>query len=200
MKEMITGGSDKQQRDDMEKLRRDGTDKPQSGDTLRVADIINESIVDGPGLRLVIFTQGCARMCPGCHNPKTHLPDGGHDVSIGDILLRVKHNPLLRGLTFSGGEPFLQAGPLSRVAKAVKENGLDIVTYTGYTYEELLSGANDSNNWLDLLWNTDILVDGPYVENLRTLDVPFIGSKNQRAIDIKLSMARGEIVLYKFGG
>ncbi|MCL2164403.1 MAG: radical SAM protein [Oscillospiraceae bacterium] len=165
---------------------------------IRLADIVDDSIVDGPGFRMTIFVQGCSRICPGCHNPGTHDPNGGYDYSCDEILARAKRNPLLRGLTFSGGEPFMQAEACSYLAGAAAKTGLDIMTYTGYTYEELLAGADSENHWFDLLSNTNILVDGPYDEALRTLDEPFRGSKNQRAIDVKASLARGEVTLFEF--
>ena len=103
---------------------------------LRVAGIVEESIVDGPGYRFTIFTQGCPHDCPGCHNPQTHPIDGGTEVSVRTLYDRILRNPLLRGVTFSGGEPFLQAAPLAALATAVHAAGkLDVVTYTGYTYE-----------------------------------------------------------------
>ena len=164
--------------------------------TIRVADIISDSIVDGPGFRLVVFAQGCNRNCPKCHNPNTHARDGGYTVTCEEVLTRAKKNPLLQGLTFSGGEPFLQAGAFSCLAKAVAECGFDVVTYTGYTYEQLILGADNENKWLELLSNTDILIDGPYDDSQRTLGLPYRGSRNQRAIDAKASIARNEIVTY----
>ena len=166
--------------------------------TVRIADIINDSIVDGPGLRMTIFSQGCPHICPGCHNPQTLPFDGGYIISCDEILRRAKKNPLLRGLTFSGGEPFVQAESFFYLAKTAAESHLDIVTYTGFTYEQLIRDATSENFWLELLSHTDILVDGPFVEALRTLDTPFVGSKNQRVIDVKASMAHSEIVLFKF--
>ena len=166
--------------------------------TIRIADIINESIVDGPGLRMTVFAQGCPHDCPGCHNPETHSPDGGYDISNDEILSRAKNNPLLDGLTFSGGEPFMQAEAFANLARAASEAGYDIITFSGYTYDSLLSGANKNNHWSDLLQYTDILIDGPYVESLRTFDMPFRGSKNQRAIDVKASMAQNKTILHEF--
>ena len=166
--------------------------------TLRVADIVSDSIVDGPGLRITVFAQGCVRSCPNCHNPQTLPLDGGYVVSCDEIIAMAKKNPLLQGLTFSGGEPFLQAGAFSYLAKIASGMNLDIVTYTGYTYEQLIKGANDDNHWLDLLSTTDVLIDGEFVSSQRTLELPYRGSKNQRAIDAKASVAQNEVVLFEF--
>lgn len=154
---------------------------------LRLSGIVEESIVDGPGLRLVLFTQGCPHGCKGCHNPETHDPEGGFVRHVEEILAQYDENPLLDGVTFSGGEPFLQAGALCAVAEKVRARGGDVITYTGYTYEALLArterGAEpDAARLLEL---TDLLVDGPYVEALRDLELPFRGSSNQRLLDRK---------------
>ena len=197
---------------------------------IRVSGIINESVVDGPGIRMVVFAQGCNRACPGCHNPETHAPDGGYETSVSGLLLAAQKNPLLRGLTFSGGEPFLQAPAFAELARLARASGLDIMTYTGYTIEEILgigakktevnatdsgaagvrgalngaaaeaASATDSgaanapsaslcSGFLELLENTDILVDGPYIEALRTLNAPYRGSLNQRVIDVAATLA-----------
>lgn len=154
------------------------------GVKLRINGIIEESIVDGEGIRFVVFTQGCKHNCPGCHNPSTHPVDGGERVDIESILKQALENPLLDGVTFSGGEPFLQAGPLSELAKGIKKAGLNITAYTGYTYERLLQIAKDNDDIASLLSLTDTLIDGPYVEELRDLSLAFRGSKNQRIIDL----------------
>ena len=146
--------------------------------------------MDGPGIRLVVFAQGCDRACPGCHNPGTHPRDGGYEVGISEILEMAAQNPLLRGLTFSGGEPFLQAAVFARLARLAHDAGLDIVTYTGYTLEEILEhGEGAADGFRDLLAQTDILVDGPFIESLRTLDAPHRGSANQRVIDVAATLA-----------
>lgn len=150
--------------------------------SVRINSIIEESIVDGPGLRLVVFTQGCPHHCPGCHNPQTHDPAGGYTVDTADILARMQENPLLDGITFSGGEPFLQAGPLAALAQAVHAAGMDVVTYTGYVYEDLL--AQDDPAVTALLQATDLLVDGPYIEALQNTALPFRGSSNQRLLNL----------------
>ena len=106
---------------------------------LRISGIVEESIVDGPGLRYVVFTQGCPHHCPGCHNPQTHDFDGGEFRDTDDILRQFMENPLLSGITFSGGEPFVQAEPLCHLADAVHAAGKNVYAYSGYTCEELYS-------------------------------------------------------------
>lgn len=155
------------------------------GGMLRLASIIEESIVDGPGLRFVLFTQGCPHHCQGCHNPETHSPSGGTQRHFSEVLSLYDENPLLKGITFSGGEPFCQAAVLCELAEAVQARGGDIVTYTGYTYERLMlmvqhGQAEDVARLLEL---TDLLIDGPYIEALRDLELPFRGSTNQRLLD-----------------
>lgn len=149
---------------------------------IRISGMIDESIVDGPGLRMTVFVQGCPHHCKGCHNPQTHDFDGGEVKSIMDIFESFKENPLLSGITFSGGEPFCQPRPLSRLGQLVKGEGQNVVTYTGYTYEQLLEMSKTDEGVKDLLEVTDILIDGPYVEEKRDLDLKYRGSSNQRII------------------
>ncbi|MDR0314348.1 MAG: anaerobic ribonucleoside-triphosphate reductase activating protein, partial [Oscillospiraceae bacterium] len=149
---------------------------------LRLAGVIRESIVDGPGWRLVVFVQGCPHSCKGCQNPHTHSFEGGYDSSVENILGAVKANALLSGVTLSGGEPFTQAKPLSVLAGAVHDLGLNIITYTGWTFEQLLQGADDKNGWLDLLRQTDYLIDGKFILEQKSLSLKFRGSTNQRII------------------
>lgn len=148
---------------------------------IRVAGIEEESIVDGPGIRLVLFTQGCNHNCPGCHNPESHSFTGGYPMDIEEILDKIKENPLLDGLTLSGGEPFEQWEGCSILAKEVKKLGLNVVTYTGYTFEEILK----IEDFKSLLLETDILIDGKYKMEEKSLLLQFRGSKNQRIINVK---------------
>lgn len=154
---------------------------------IRIANIIEDSIVDGPGLRLTVFTQGCPHHCKGCHNPSTFDPEGGSLISIDEILKRIRENPLLSGITLSGGEPFLQSEPLAMLAKAVKEMGLTVYTYTGFTLEKLQAGFNENPAWKELLYYTDVLIDEPFILEERTLSLPFRGSRNQRLIENPLN-------------
>lgn len=155
---------------------------------LRISGIISESIVDGPGIRFVIFSQGCKHHCKGCHNPSTFDLNGGRLIKIDDIMCEVKKNPLLKGVTFSGGEPFLQAKAFSEIAKCCHKIGLDVISYTGYTFEDLLSGFDENPEWKTLLENIDILIDGPFIEEKKSLMLLFRGSSNQRILDVKASL------------
>lgn len=147
---------------------------------LKIAGIVNDSIVDGEGVRLTVFTQGCPHHCHGCHNPQTWSLDGGHEIDTEEIVQKLKANPLLSGITFSGGEPFLQPAPLTELARAAHKLGLDVWSYTGFTLEELEKRTDVQQ----LLNEVDVLVDGPYVEALRDLTLQFRGSLNQRIIDL----------------
>ena len=162
-------------------------------DTLRIAGLVDESIVDGPGFRYAVFTQGCIHNCPGCHNPHTHDPNGGREISIREIVDNIKKNPLLDGITLTGGDPFLQAGPCAVLAEKVKQLGLNVVTYTGYTFEEILERPDD----IPLLNQTDILIDGPILIEKRSLDLLYKGSENQRMIDVPASLKAGKAILLK---
>jgi anaerobic ribonucleoside-triphosphate reductase activating protein len=157
---------------------------------LKLAGIVDDSIVDGPGLRLAVFGQGCPHRCPGCHNPQSWDPAGGYERSVEDILAQAAQNPLLSGLTLTGGEPFAQAGAMAELAVGAQARGLNIVTYTGYTWEEILAGPE---TWQELLRRTDILIDGPFIETERNLDLVFRGSNNQRIIDVPASLATGAV-------
>ncbi|MDR1409789.1 MAG: anaerobic ribonucleoside-triphosphate reductase activating protein [Oscillospiraceae bacterium] len=161
---------------------------------LRLAGVIRDSIVDGPGWRFVIFAQGCPHRCPGCHNPETHDAAGGYDAAPEMLLAEIRKNPLLHGITLSGGEPFAQAQAFADLARTVRALGLDVFVYSGYTFEELLAGADAQNGWLALLRESDTLVDGQYLAAERSLNLLFRGSKNQRLIDVKASLAAGRAV------
>ena len=152
---------------------------------IALAGLEEESIVDGPGLRLVLFTQGCPHACPGCHNPETHPFTGGTVYSLEQIVQLYTENPLLSGVTFSGGEPFLHAHVLSLLAQSIHSLGGSVVTYTGYTYEELLDtiARDQRSDMRTLLDESDLLIDGPYIEAKRDLTLLFRGSSNQRILD-----------------
>ena len=149
---------------------------------LRIHSIVQESIVDGPGIRMAVFVQGCPHRCPGCHNPQTHDFSGGHLVSVSSVFEQYKENPLLRGITFTGGEPFCQAEALVALGRLVRQSGGTVITYTGYLYEDLLEMAKDQPEIGNLLSISDWLIDGPYIESLRSLELDFRGSSNQRII------------------
>lgn len=170
------------------------------GAKLRIAGTVNESIVDGPGIRLVVFTQGCRHNCPGCHNPDTHSFDGGSLMDIDDIIKKVKANPLLDGITLSGGEPFEQAPACAELGKKAQLAGLDVVTYTGYRYEYIVKNAGAREGWAELLQISDILIDGKFELDKKSLLLKFRGSRNQRIIDVKASKAAGKAVIAGIDG
>ncbi len=160
---------------------------------LRIAGTANDSIVDGPGIRFTVFTQGCPHNCEGCHNPQTHDFNGGTVIDTDEILEKIKGNPLLDGVTFSGGEPFCQAEALAYLGRQIKVLGLDVVTYTGYTFEKLLS-KRDKNHWGELLETTDFLIDGQFILAQKDWNIKFRGSSNQRYIDCKASLEAGTAI------
>lgn len=160
---------------------------------LRIAGTVNDSIVDGPGIRFTIFTQGCPHHCEGCHNPQTHDFNGGEIVEADEIIEKIKKNPLLDGVTFSGGEPFCQAETLADIGRKIKFLGLNIVTYTGYTFDEIYENR-DKNHWNDLLSVTDFLIDGKFILSQKDWNLKFRGSSNQRYIDCQRSLKEGRAV------
>lgn len=165
---------------------------------VRVAGVIPESVVDGPGIRSVIFAQGCPRHCPGCHNPEAIDPGGGKIMQEQEIINIVENTKLIKGVTFSGGEPFLQAQAFAQMGKKFKEKGLDIMTYTGYTWEELISLGQTKPEVLDLLRVSDYLVDGPFLESQKDLNLAFRGSRNQRVIDVAKSLEKSQVIPASF--
>ena len=166
---------------------------------MRLAGFSHESFVDGPGIRVVVFAQGCLHACAHCHNPGSWALDGGCEYSVREIIRMMKKpgpgRKQVRGITFSGGEPFLQAGELAQVAFEAKRIGWDVVTYTGYHYEQLKERPEaDIQAFLAV---TDYLIDGPYIHEQRDLGLKFRGSSNQRIIDMAETTKRGQVVLYK---
>jgi anaerobic ribonucleoside-triphosphate reductase activating protein len=155
---------------------------------IRIAGIVKESIVDGPGIRYVVFAQGCKHNCPGCHNPETHSFNGGILVDIEELIQQMKQNPLIDGITLSGGEPFEQAEGFGELAMRAKKQGYSVMTYTGYTFEYILENMESINGWRKLLTNTDTLVDGRFELDKRSLELKYRGSYNQRIIDVKQSI------------
>ena len=153
--------------------------------TLRMAGVVENSFTDGPGVRFALFVQGCPHRCPGCHNPQTHDFDGGTVVAVAELAQALAEDPLVSGLTLSGGEPFCQPGPCAELAKAAHAQGKDVWTWSGWTYEQLLEKANKEPAVGELLRQTDVLVDGPYLEAQRDLDLEWRGSANQRVLQLK---------------
>lgn len=158
---------------------------------IRIAGLVNDSIVDGPGFRFTVFTQGCPHHCAGCHNPQTHDFAGGSDVQTDEILAKIKKNPLLDGVTLSGGEPFCQSEACAEIARAVRKMGLNVWSYSGYTFEELIDGKEA---WKDFLREIDVLVDGRFELEKRTLECRFRGSSNQRLVDVQASLEHGKVI------
>ena len=153
-------------------------------DVLDVSGLVEESIVDGPGVRFVVFVQGCPHACPGCHNLHTHPFGCGKKIGIEEIYRQIKVNPLIRGVTFSGGEPFCQAGPLARLGEKLRRDGYNLFVYSGYTLEKLLEMAETSTDVKALLACANYLVDGPFLERERDLSLKFRGSRNQTIYDV----------------
>lgn len=160
---------------------------------LRISGLVPESIVDGKGIRYTVFTQGCFHNCKNCHNPQTHDPNGGRLIDINEIMEEFEEDPILKGITFSGGEPFLQPAPLAELAKRVHACRKDVTCYSGFTYEELLKLKDPAVK--DLLDNIDVLIDGKFVEKLKNLELSFRGSENQRVIDMVKTREMGQVVL-----
>ena len=162
--------------------------------TLKIAGTVQDSIVDGPGLRFVVFTQGCDRQCEGCHNPATWNPAGGTDKPVEEIINTMLENPLTDGLTISGGEPFLQAAECAALAKAARQAKLNVWVYSGYTFEQLLLRIGNEPSVRELLLHTDVLVDGAFDLSKRTLSLKWRGSLNQRVLDVRKSLELGMAV------
>lgn len=162
-------------------------------DKIKLAGIVRESITDGPGIRFVLFTQGCPHRCDQCHNRETWDFEGGKYIDTEKILKEIAKNPLLKGVTFSGGEPVCQAAALKELAAKIKERGKDIVVFTGYRYEELLDLQDEDVS--ELLAYTDLLVDGPFVAAEKDLSLKFRGSANQRIIDMNKTRKMGKLIL-----
>ena len=161
---------------------------------IRIAGLVPESFVDGDGIRFAIFMQGCLRRCEGCHNPETHALDGGRLIDTAEIISEIKKNPLLDGITLTGGEPFLQIDSADEIARAVKNFGLSVWCYTGFIFEDLPPEA------APLLKNIDVLIDGAFIESQRDLELQFRGSRNQRIIDLNKTREQNKIVLWTENG
>lgn len=162
---------------------------------IRLAGIEPESIVDGPGYRFAVFVQGCPHGCPGCQNPQTHDFAGGTLRDTSDVIAHLGEDPLVRGVTLTGGEPMMQPQALAQIAQAAKARGMDVWCYTGYTWEQLLDEGDRER--MALLALVDVLVDGPYLSRERSLDLLYRGSANQRLIDVPRSLAEGAVRLYR---
>lgn len=167
-------------------------------DEIRIAGVVKESIVDGPGIRYVVFTQGCPHKCEGCHNPQTHDFNGGKLVSIEKIVEDIRKDPLIKGITISGGEPFMQANQVAKLIAMLGKDKYNVMVYSGFLYEYLVKNSNESNGYLKLLNLSDILIDGKFDIAKKSELIPFRGSTNQRAIDVKRSLEEAKVILHEF--
>ena len=158
---------------------------------LDLSGIVTDSIVDGPGIRTAIFSQGCPHHCQGCHNPETWEFGVGTPMDEETVLQIVLSNPLCRGVTFSGGEPFAQAEGFAKLAKLLKQHGYEVASYSGYTFEQLLRGTPEQK---ELLESIDILIDGPFLLAEKSLEIAFRGSRNQRILDVPKSLLSGKAI------
>ena len=164
------------------------------------SDLQPDSIVDGPGIRTVIWTQGCSHNCKGCQNPTTHDFQGGFSVNVEEINKELDNLLGQQGITLSGGDPMFQAGACAKIAKHAKEIGLNVWCYTGFTFEQLLKRAQNEKGFKKTLENIDVLVDGKFEKEQKSLNLYFKGSRNQRILDMPKSLEQGkpiEIESYK---
>lgn len=182
---------------------------------IRLYGTVADSIVDGPGLRYAVFVQGCSHGCPGCHNPESHPAEGGTLTAIDALVADIRANGLVHDVTLSGGDPFEQPEACAEVARRLKVAGYGLWAYTGYRYEDLLRQADSAADPApaplgegrpeaaaalraaairSLLDTVDVLVDGPFVESLKSLGLKWRGSSNQRLIDLAATRATGHVV------
>jgi len=154
-----------------------------------------DSVVDGTGIRTVLWTQGCGHNCPGCHNPCTHDFNGGFLKNVDELMYEIGCLEAQDGVTFSGGDPFYQPEACAKIAECVKNNNMNVWCYTGFTFERLLKMSESNGAIMDFLNNIDILVDGKFVMAKHSYSLKFRGSSNQRIIDVKESLRQGYVVL-----
>lgn len=166
--------------------------------TIKLSGIAYESLVNGPGMRRVFFAQGCKHNCEGCFNPETHDFSGGEEKNIDNLIKDVLKNKMIKGITFSGGDPLEQADEFSYMAKAFKKSGLNIWCYTGYTFEILLEKMKNEDSIRELIENIDVLVDGRFEINNKKEGLRFRGSSNQRIIDVKESLKQEKISILEY--
>lgn len=161
---------------------------------LQILNIVEDTMVDGPGFRTSIYCAGCRHQCPGCHNPQSWDFSGGYTVSTEEVMRVIEADPYTRGVTFSGGDPMYQPEGFAELARAIRQRTpqKDIWCYTGFTFEHLINPHQ-----LELLEEIDVLVDGPFIQRLRNPDLLFRGSSNQRLIDVQASLYAGETILWQ---
>lgn len=163
-------------------------------------DLQPDSIVDGEGIRTVLWTQGCIHNCAECHNPETHNLHGGYEVEIEDLEKEIDQLQGQDGITLSGGDPMLQPQAIGEIAEYSKKKGLNVWCYTGFTFEQLLKRAQNEKGFKKTLENIDVLVDGKFEKEQKSLNLYFKGSRNQRILDMPKSLEQGkpiEIESYK---
>ena len=159
---------------------------------IRVLDIIEDTMVDGPGFRTSIYCAGCGHRCAGCHNPQSWAFDGGREMTTAQIMKVIMADPFAN-VTFSGGDPMYQAAGFAELAHAIHTySNKDIWCYTGFTFESLIN-----EDQRELLEQLDVLVDGPFIQSLHDPDLLFRGSSNQRLIDVQKSLYTGQVVLWE---
>ncbi len=161
----------------------------------RIYGLVQNSYVDGPGIRMAVFFQGCLLHCPGCHNRGSWDPNAGIEMDTEEIKRRMAIDPLLAGITLSGGEPFLQPEAALDLAKFAHSLGLNVWCYTGYRMGDILYKSGDTAQ-IALLRETDVLVDGPFKQNEASLELKWHGSRNQRIIDVKKTLEKGMTICY----
>jgi anaerobic ribonucleoside-triphosphate reductase activating protein len=160
-------------------------------------NVDHNSIVDGEGIRSVIWTQGCSHACPGCHNPDTHSFNGGFLVDLEKINKEISDNKIIDGITFSGGDPMFQISACLEIAKNAKRDKKNVWCYTGFTYEELIVMSKFNKKLDEFLNNIDVLVDGKFEIEKKDLTLRFRGSSNQRIINVKKSLRENRIVIFR---
>lgn len=161
---------------------------------IKLAGLVADSIVDGPGFRFTIFTQGCPHHCEGCHNPQTHDFNGGRYADCDKIIEKIRQNKLTSGVTFSGGEPFCQPEPCAYTAQKLKELDYHLMAFTGFTFERLLEMSEKDIHVKEFLSCLDVIIDGKFDLSQRSLELKYKGSKNQRTIDVQESLKQGRAV------
>lgn len=162
---------------------------------IKLAGMVAESIVDGPGIRCAVFVQGCPHACEGCHNPQTHDFTGGTDTDVDTLLATICKHPFVKAVTLSGGEPFCQAEALAELAVALRAKGYDIMAFSGFTFEQLL--AMEQPAVRTVLEQLSILIDGRFEQQNRDISLRFRGSSNQRVLDVPQSLTQGQAVLHE---
>lgn len=161
---------------------------------IRLASCLQpDSIVDGPGIRTVIWTQGCSHNCKGCHNKTTHDFNGGFLVSVEDVKKEIDSFEAQDGITLSGGDPLFQKKACMEICKFVKQKGQNVWCYTGFLFEDLIKDKEA----LAFLKYVDVLVDGKFILEEKSLNLYYKGSKNQRIIDVQESLKKGKVILVK---